>query len=268
VVVQFAFDPSWSFIGVASTLTAVAGVLLQPVRRVLSDWSFRLARSGSALRLRYGLTETRAQTVPVDRVQGVTAVWPLLWRGHGWVRLTLDIAGVAGNEGANNQQTDRLLPVGTAAVAEEITASVLPGVSLPELAFAPPPPRTRWFHPLARPVMGVALTDRVVATREGLLTRTVLMVPYARIQSVRVVQGPLQRRLGVATVYADTARGRSAAARDRDLAEAWLLAADLASRGRAARAAVPAPAAPPPVSAAPAPAPASPDSVWARPPGG
>ena len=65
------------------------------------------------------------------------------------------------------------------------------------------------------------------------------MVPYARIQSVRVVQGPLQRRLRLATVYADTAGGRSAPPRDRDLAEAWSLAAELAERGRAARLARP-----------------------------
>ncbi|WP_203706352.1 PH domain-containing protein [Asanoa iriomotensis] len=238
VVVQFGFDPSWSFIGVASTLTAIAGVLLQPVRRVLSDWNFRLSHADRAMRLRFGLVETRSQTVPVDRVQGVTATWPLLWRGHGWLRLTLDVAGMAGQENGNNE-TDRLLPVGTAAEAERVAGTVLPGVTLGGLAFAPPPPRTRWFHPLARPKIGVALTDRVVATQEGLLTRTVMLVPYARIQSVRVVQGPLQRLLGVATVYADTARGRSATLRDRDLAEAWRLADDLARLGRAARQAAP-----------------------------
>ncbi|MDG4826740.1 PH domain-containing protein [Asanoa sp. WMMD1127] len=265
VVIQFAFEPSWSFIGVASTLTAVAGVLLQPVRRVLSDWNLRLSGDGAALRLRYGLTETRAQTVPIDRVQGVTATWPLLWRGHRWLRLTLDIAGVAAENGNGNNETDRLLPVGTPEVAERIAAAVLPGVALQELRFVPPPSRTRWFHPLARPKLGVMLADRVVATQEGLLTRTVLMVPYARIQSVRVVQGPLQRLLGVATVYADTARGRSAALRDRDLAEAWRLADDLAARGRAARLAapdrgpviVPAPAAPGPEAAPPLPQPSS-----------
>jgi putative membrane protein len=60
-------------------------------------------------------------------------------------------------------------------------------------------------------------------------------VPYARIQSVRVVQGPLQRRLRLATVYADTAGGRSGAARDRDLTEAWALAAELTVRARQAR---------------------------------
>ncbi|GIF67755.1 membrane protein [Asanoa ishikariensis] len=239
VVLQFGFDPSWSFIGVASTLTAIAGVLLQPVRRILSDWNFRLSRDDTALRLRFGLVETRSQTVPVDRVQGVTATWPLLWRAQGWLRLTLDVAGVAGQDAANGTETDRLLPVGTADVAERVAGSVLPGVLLSALAFQPPPERTRWFHPLARPKLGVALTDKIVATREGLLTRTVMMVPFARIQSVRVVQGPLQRLLGVATVYADTARGRSAALRDRDLAEAWWLAAELAERGRVARLAAP-----------------------------
>ncbi|MEV4535196.1 PH domain-containing protein [Asanoa sp. NPDC049518] len=239
VVLQFGFDPSWSFIGVASTLTAIAGVLLQPVRRVLRDWNFRLSRDDTALRLRFGLVETRSQTVPVDRVQGVTATWPLLWRAQGWLRLTLDVAGVAGQDNADGTETDRLLPVGTAEVADRVAHSVLPGVLLGALTFQPPPERTRWFHPLARPKLGVALTDKIVATREGLLTRTVMMVPFARIQSVRVVQGPLQRLLGVATVYADTARGRSAALRDRDLAEAWWLAAELAERGRVARLAAP-----------------------------
>jgi putative membrane protein len=50
-----------------------------------------------------------------------------------------------------------------------------------------------------------------------------------------VVQGPAQRRLGLATVHADTAGGAGAAARDRDLAEAWALAAELTDRARAAR---------------------------------
>jgi len=39
----------------------------------------------------------------------------------------------------------------------------------------------------------------------------------------------------VATVYADTAGGRSGQARDRDLAEAWALAEQLAVRARHAR---------------------------------
>ena len=75
----------------------------------------------------------------------------------------------------------------------------------------------------------------VFVTREGMLTRQMSLVPYARLQSVRVVRGPIQRWLRLATVYVDTAGGRSAAARDRDLADAWVLADQLAVRARLAR---------------------------------
>ncbi|MER7891204.1 PH domain-containing protein [Micromonospora sp. NPDC094482] len=235
VVAQFLSEDSWSFIAVASTLTAMAGVLLQPVRRVLDDWNFRLARDEGTLRVRNGLLETRAQTVPLDRVQTLRATWPLLWRMKGWLRLRLEVAGYSIGEADERNRPDRLLPVGELPTAEMIVAEVLPGVQLAGLPFSPPPPRARWLHPLSRGALGAGLHDRVFAVRSGLLTRQAAVVPYARIQSVRVVQGPLQRRLGLATVHADTAGGPGAAAEDRDVAEAWAIAAELTRRSHAAR---------------------------------
>ncbi|MEH1169360.1 PH domain-containing protein [Micromonospora sp. CPCC 205539] len=235
VVVQFLTAGSWSFVAVASTLTAMAGVLLQPVRRVLDDWNFRLARDSGTLRVHNGLLETRAQTVPLDRVQTVRATWPLLWRVNGWLRLRLEVAGYSAAEADDRNRPDRLLPVGDLPTATMIVAEVLPGVRLDALALSAPPPRTRWLHPLGRRALGAGLHERVFATRSGLLTRQVAIVPYARIQSVRVVQGPAQRRLRLATVHADTAGGSGAAAQDRDVAEAWALAAELTARAHAAR---------------------------------
>ncbi|WP_435207537.1 PH domain-containing protein [Micromonospora sp. bgisy143] len=235
VVVQFVTAGSWSFIAVASTLTAMAGVLLQPIRRVLDDWNFRLARDGDTLRVHNGLLETRAQTVPLDRVQTVRATWPLLWRVNDWLRLRLEVAGYSVADADDRNRPDRLLPVGDLPTATMIVGEVLPGVRLDALTLSPPPPRTRWLHPLGRGALGAGLFDRVFATRSGLLTRQLAIVPYARIQSVRVVQGPVQRRLRLATVYADTAGGSGAAAQDRDLAEAWALAADLTRRTHQAR---------------------------------
>ncbi len=238
MVVQFLAAESWSFIGIASTVTAMAGVLLQPVRRVLKDWSFRLASDPEGrLAVRYGLLETRNQTVPLHRVQSLGATWPLLWRAKSWLHLRLDIAGTAGPQSGDDQRSDRLLPVGDEATARALVWEVLPGVDMAALPITPPPARARWLHPIALRSMGAGLTDRVFVTRWGLLTRELMLVPYARIQSVRVLQGPLQRRLGLATVYADTAGGRSGAARDRDLGEAWALAAELTARARLARAA-------------------------------
>jgi putative membrane protein len=99
----------------------------------------------------------------------------------------------------------------------------------------PPPDRARWLHPFALRYLGAGLGQDVFVTRWGLLTRELSLVPYARLQSVRVVQGPIQRLLRLATVYADTAGGRSGVARDRDIADAWVLAAQLSERARIAR---------------------------------
>jgi putative membrane protein len=262
VVAQFVMEGALTFIGIASTITAMAGVLLQPVRRVLQDWDFRLARdAGGRLVVRYGLLETRSQVVPLNRVQSIGATWPLLWRAKGWLHLRFDIAGYAQEQSNNAKSSDRLLPVGDLPAARMLVWEVLPGVDLMALPTTPPPDRARWVHPFALRRFGAGLTDEVFVTRWGLLTRELSLVPYARMQSVRVVQGPIQRWLRLATVYADTAGGRSGAARDRDLGEAWALAEQLATRARLARAAA-GPAAP----AEPA-QPTSPadDTGWQRP---
>jgi putative membrane protein len=236
VIMQTVLEGSWTFVGIASTVTAMAGVLLQPVRRVLQDWDFRLARDpGDRLVVRFGLLETRSQVVPLHRVQSVQATWPLLWRAKKWLRLRLDIAGYAGEGGGDSKRSDRLLPVGAFATARGLVWEVLPGVDLASLATSPPPRRARWLNPFALRFLGAGLTPEVFVTRWGLLTREMSLVPYARLQSVRVVQGPLQRHLGLATVYADTAGGRAGQAKDRDLAEAWALAEQLSARARLAR---------------------------------
>jgi len=236
VITQFVMEGSWTFVGIASTVTAMAGVLLQPIRRVLRDWNFRLARDpGGRLLLRYGLTETRSQVVPLHRVQAVRLTWPFLWRLTSWLYLQLDVAGYGAPERGNDTGSDRLLPVGDQHAARFVVGTVLPGVDLAAVATSPPPARVRWLHPFGLRFMGVGLHPDVLVTRHGRLAREMTLVPYARLQSVRVVQGPLQRRLRVATVYADAAGGRSGVARDRDLAEAWALADELARRARLAR---------------------------------
>ncbi|MDP9792182.1 putative membrane protein [Catenuloplanes nepalensis] len=242
VLVQFSFAGDFNPVAIFSTLAAVGGVMLAPARRVLNDWGFRLRDiplngEGRGLRMAYGLLETRNQTVPLHRLQSVTVTWPLLWRAKSWMRVRFSVAGVAGPSDGNDQQSDRLLPVGDPETGRRLAALAMPGLDLATVRVAPPPARVRWLHPFAWSRMGVGLNARVFTVTKGVVTRELVAVPYTRVQSVRVVQGPLQRRLRLATVHVDTAGGGGAEAPDRDIHEAWALAAALTARAHAAQAA-------------------------------
>ncbi|WP_432995174.1 PH domain-containing protein [Dactylosporangium sp. CA-233914] len=236
--------PDWTLIGVASTITAFLGVFQVTVRRVLDEWDFRIADGTAALRVRQGLLNKRSQSVPPRRIQGVKLTWPLLWRPAGWARARMDVAGYGG-DGEEQLRAGTLVPVAATPDAVVVVSSVLAAAVDPRPAPAPidaaalavsgPPRRARWLAPLAWSRIGVAVTDDVVAVREGVLTRELVAVPLARVQSVRVTQGPLQRLLSLATVTVDTAGGLDATARHRDAADAYRLAGDLADRSRSAR---------------------------------
>lgn len=244
VAVQTLFRTTVNLVVMLSLVVAVVGVVQQPIRQILANWDFRIAlqdpppgQRHPGLRLRHGLTETRSQTVPLNRVQALGLTWPLLWRRRGWLRCRLDVAGFGPQERGEATSPDQLLPVGDRGTAERLVAVVLPGVDLTGLALSGSPGRARWVAPIRRPVLGAALGHRVFASRDGRITRRLVVVPYERIQSVRVVQGPVQRRLRLATVYVDTAGSLTAAAHHRDLADARRLAGELTERARAARSA-------------------------------
>lgn len=241
IVGQLAFNSEFGVFAIASMVTAVAGTIGAPVMRILNFWNFRIGRAADErLRIRHGLLETRSQVVAAQRVQSLTVTWPLLWRGKGWLRVTLAVAG-QNSVGADGQQsraeTDRLLPVATVDTARALVPLALPGLDITALPLSPVPHRARWLAPLRRRVLAAGLTEHAFATVDGLLTRQLTVVPYARIQSVRVTDGPWQRRLGLATVYVDVAGSTPAAAAHRPLAEAFAWADELTTRARAARAA-------------------------------
>jgi len=80
------------------------------------------------------------------------------------------------------------------------------------------------------------LDDRHVAATRGRVCRKTTWVPLEKVQSIRWVQGPVQRRLGLATVRLDVAGKRvTASIQDRDAAEAGGILATLPDLARDAR---------------------------------
>jgi putative membrane protein len=211
-------------------------------RRISSDYHFEAVEAPEGVRIRRGLLATVSETVPFGRIQAVRQIEPLLWRPMGWCRLEVDIAGA----GARNQRGEgggvarkALLPVGTRQDAH-ILVDRLIGGELP--ALTPPPRRARYKTPLSYHFLaaGHSATRAVCVT--GRLRKVTAWIPLEKAQSVRRTQGPVQRRLGLASVHVDVAGRRvEAEFRDRSVEEADDLLEQLAELSRAARAQVPDP---------------------------
>ncbi|MEV8090525.1 PH domain-containing protein [Streptomyces nigra] len=215
----------WTVLATAVPLVGAAGAA--SVGRFVTEYDWTVGESPDGLRLDHGLLDRAHETVPPGRVQTVRLVEPLLWRRRGWVRVELDVAGSSNSV---------LLPVAPREIAESVVARVLPGVTVPPPeALARPPRRAGRCVPLWWRGHGLAVTDAVFAARAGLLSRTLALVPHAKVQSVRLTQGPWERRWNVADVHVDTGAGKTVTARLRDAGEAAELLRTQAERSRTGR---------------------------------
>lgn len=208
---------------------------VQMVNRFLRNCRFRITRDGGNLLIERGLTDTSHETVPVDRVTAVSFDEPILWRRKDWRRVEVWTAAVA--QSATVVKSTTALPVGGPAEVSTVAAEAVPELSS-VFAVERPPRRARWRMPLRWKRTGALLDEKVFVVRHGWWVNTYVAVPYARIQSVRVVQGPIQRMQGLASVHAMTAGGvgHTATAAHRDVVEAVAMAAELRKRADAAAA--------------------------------
>ncbi len=219
-------------IGFVGLISLVVG----PLRRFNGDYRLTVADAADGVRLRSGLVETSAETIPRGRIQAIRMIEPLAWRPFGWCRLEVDVASQKskGRQDRNQAKSARaLLPVGSHAQAASLVARVFPG--LPEERL-PPPARARWKSPLRFHLLSWAANDRYAVTTSGRARRVTDWVPLAKVQSIRLVEGPIQRRLALLSIHLDTAGRRvHAVLRDRDRAEGALLLQELPERCRVAR---------------------------------
>ena len=205
-------------------------------RRFNQEYRLSLAEAPDGLRLRSGLIALSAETIRPGRVQAVRMVEPLLWRPLGWCRLEVDLAGKQRSKGesqAERRPLRAVLPVGSRALAEELLERIVPDRPA---AQTPPPRRVLLKSPLRYRMLAWGRSETCVATTSGRIRRVTVWAPLEKVQSLRRVQGPLQRRLRLATVHVDTA-GHSvhAAIRDRDTAEADRALSELSDLARAER---------------------------------
>ena len=216
-------------------LPVLLGVAAALWRQFNGAYGTVVTAAPDGIQLRSGLIQTTAETIWPGRIQAVRVAEPLIWRAFGWCRLDVDVAGV--RQHRENQTEGRrlraLMPVGSRADAERMLSELLASRPLPS---RPAPRRARWKSPLSYHFLGWGSDDRYVVASRGRLCRQITWVPLEKVQSIRWVQGPVQRRLGLATVHLDVAGRRvSATIQDRDSAEALDILARLPDLARAAR---------------------------------
>lgn len=187
-------------------LLAIGGSHLASLVR---EWNFELVRDRDGIRVRRGLTELKSSSIPVHRIQVVTVRQPMFWRITGWWRVEVNVAGFRAGEGASDSV---VLPVGTTEEALRIVNVLRPGADSAAVldglagtgeraAYVIAPERARWVSPVVRRRHGYAVTPDSLLVRGGRLRRFVHVVPHARIQSLTLRQGPLQRRLRLASLH-------------------------------------------------------------------
>jgi putative membrane protein len=211
---------------------AIVAQLRRQVGSMMRDADFKLFRTPTGVRVSSGLTSTVNRTIDFDRIQGVRLVEPFWWRRFGWARVKLDIAGGK----ADFDHGASLIPVTDRSSALKLI-SVVTGADVDGAAYRPVEDTARYVDPLGWRFLGVAAVEGGVVSRAGRWRRSTSYVPYARVQSVSACQGPLQRRLGLASVFLDLPQGSQRwQAKHRGLADAASLVGDLGAQARRHRA--------------------------------
>jgi len=203
-------------------LPALIGTSSFYISRFTRSLRYSIAGTPDGVRIGFGLLSTSNETLPPGRIHSVQVTQPLLWRPFGWWEIKVNRASTSSAQGAAGQQNTTILPVGNAADVRKVLALVLPDLtdeaSLALLdsgllskggddGFVNSPRRSRVYLWFSWRRNGFALLPSAVVLRQGAIWRQLTIVPQARMQSVALHQGPVFRRLRLASVKVHTVAG-------------------------------------------------------------
>ena len=204
-----------------SFVPAAIGLVSYVWSRITKSLRYSIAGTPDGVRIGHGLLSTGNQTIPPGRIHAIEATQWILWRPFGWFSIRIDVAGQSVSSSNEAAQRTLVLPVGTAGDVHRVLALLLPdaatavdpfvdaGLTGRDGAggFSRTPRRAAWLRPFSWRRIGWAGVDGIALLRRGWLLRSLTFVPLARMQSVAVTVGPLQRLLDLASVRIHTVAG-------------------------------------------------------------
>ncbi|MGV8883907.1 MAG: PH domain-containing protein [Rhodoglobus sp.] len=225
------------FLWIFGLIPGIIGIGGFYISRFTRSLRYSIAKTDDGIRVGFGLLSTSNETLPPGRIHAVQVRQQLLWRPAGWWQIVINRAANSSTNGASGQANTVILPVGNLADVHKVLELVLPGFVTEQNSvlisagltgkgvdgdgFVNSPRRAailRWFSWRRN---GFATAPGVTLLRKGAIWRELVLVPQARIQSIALSQGPLLRRVGVASVRFHTVAGpvyATLGAIDRDVA--------------------------------------------------
>jgi len=209
----------WLLIAIVPGLIGSLGYYFS---RFTKSLRYSIAGTSDGVRVGFGLLTTSNETLPPGRIHAVGVSQPLLWRPFGWWQIRINKAGHSTNEGAAGAAATTVLPVGSLRDVERVLELILPAFSDDaqraligrgltsrggDDGFHNAPRRAAWLRPFSWRRTGYAVAADVALLRRGVLARDLVLVPLARLQSVGIDQGPIRRRLRLATARLHTVAG-------------------------------------------------------------
>jgi putative membrane protein len=233
IVIGVSQGVTWLLFGF---VPAIIGFGAYWVRSIVRSLRYSIAPTPDGVRITFGLFTTITEIVPPGRVHAVEVTQGIFWRPAGW--WTIRINRLTGRSAADSttDQFTTVLPVGTAADVERVLRLLQPSLSDEERAlivqqgilgptegdtFTNTPKRAWWIRPFSYRRNGFRLTEDVLLMRRGVVWRKLVILPLARLQSLGLYQGPLDRASRVTNVRAHVVTGPVSpflAAVDRDSA--------------------------------------------------
>lgn len=233
VIVGVSLGATWLLFAFVPTLIGFAAYW---VRSIVRSLRYSIAPTPDGVRITFGLLTTVTEIVPPGRVHALEVTQPILWRPAGWWMIRINRLSGRSATDSNTDQFTTALPVGTAADVERVLRLLQPHVPDAEWplvvqqgmlgpgaddTFVNTPPRAWWIRPLSFRRNGFRLTGDLLLLRRGLIWRRLGILPLARLQSLGLHQGPLDRASRVASLRPHVVAGpvyAGLAAIDRDIA--------------------------------------------------
>ncbi len=215
--------------------------LLSVALTLLQDYGFTLTREGRRITVERGLISRVRSSISRRRIQSWTLREPLLHRLAHRRTLAIDNAAGAGEEGSGHTLRE-LAPLVTPAQADRLIQDLAPATGWPAVGWQRLPGSHWWRR--AAPAAAVllllslglgrlfgatgllpllflplvawsarreaelarwAVTDSLVAVKEGWLERTWRFAELDKLQAVELSRSPIDRACGTATLWLDTA---------------------------------------------------------------